>query len=433
MLIFVNVRLPPVLDVYDSGVTRLTTEQAARRLGIKPATLYAYVSRGIVQSAPSKDGRKRTFSARDIEKLAKRGRPRQASRSHALDFAIDTSVTSITQHKLMYRGRDAVELATSATFEQVAGLLMEGTLRQHSEWPAREIEVPKFLGVFDHVAMVAILAGSSDPLRNDLSPGSVAQVARSLISAVVGSLPTLGDGRTPRLTVGDDTYRSTIAGRLWPRLSARRPSPKMVEVLNAALVLLADHELAVSTVAARVTASTRADPYAVIGAAVAAMSGPLHGGVVRPATRMLEQALASTERGEGRVGTERSASEALETFGSYPGFGHLVYKSGDPRAEALLGLLRRVAGGSKEMSVVDGLISSVALRRDVLPNIDFALAAFGLVAGFPEHAGQVIFSLARIAGWAAHAIEEYGELPLRYRARAVYAGDISVAGFPTTD
>ncbi len=403
-------------------MTRLTTEQAARRLGIKPATLYAYVSRGVVQSTPSRDGRQRTFSAADIEDLAKRGRPRQASRSHALDFTIDTAVTSITQHRLSYRGLDAIELAASATYEQVAGLLMEGAISSHREWPALEVSVPDDLGVFERVAFVAIVAGSRDPLRIDLSAGSVAETARALLCSVVGSMPALGDGRTPRLTIDGHAYRSTIAGRLWARLSARRPTPGMVEILNAALVLLADHELAVSTVAARVAASTRADPYAVVSAAVAAMSGPLHGGAVRPASRMLHEALGRAERGEGRLGAERAASEALETFGAYPGFGHLVYKSGDPRAEAMLMMLRRVAGGSKEMNVVDGVVAAIHRRRELRPNIDLALAAFSLVAGLPEQSGQVIFSLARIAGWTAHAIEEYGEAPLRYRARAVYVG-----------
>ncbi len=403
-------------------MTRLTTEQAARRLGIKPATLYAYVSRGIVQSSPSKDGRQRTFSSGDIEALAKRGRPRQASRSHALDFTIDTAVTSITQNQLAYRGHDAVDLAMSATFEQVAGLLMEGTISAHREWPAREIAVADDLGVFDRVAFVTIMAGARDPLRNDLSLGSVAQTARALICSVVGSMPALGDGRTPRLTVGGQTYRSTIAGRLWSRLSPRRPMPGMVEIVNAALVLLADHELAVSTVAARVAASTRADPYAVISAAVAAMSGPLHGGASRPASRMLDDALVRVERGEGRLSAERAASGALETFGSYPGFGHMVYKSGDPRADALLDMLRRVAGGSKEMGVVDGVVAAINRRREIRPNVDLALAALSLVAGLPQDSGQVVFSLARIAGWTAHAIEEYGEAPLRYRARAVYVG-----------
>ncbi len=403
-------------------MARLTTNEAAKRLGVKPASIYAYVSRGHLASSPSPDGRHSTFSASDIEALARRGRPRQASRSHALDFTIDTAITAITQRTLSYRGRDATSLATIATFEQVADLLTKGSLTEHELWPVRKVEVPTVSSVFDHVALITTLVGAADPLRNDLSCGSVAHIVRTLIASVVDSWPVPGDGRVPRLSVGGVVHRSTIAGRLWTRLSPRRPPAGYVEILNAALVLLADHELAVSTVAARVTASTRADPYAVTSAGVAAVSGSLHGGASRPARRMLDQALRHFRTDNARISSERAASEALAVNGVYPGFGHKVYKHGDPRAEALLRMLREVSGGSREMSVVDALLSSIRTRRDVLPNVDFALAAFGLVAGLFEDSGQAIFSVARIAGWSAHAIEEYGEAPLRFRARAVYIG-----------
>lgn len=406
-------------------MARLNTVQAARRLGVKPSTIYAYVSRGVLTSTPSKDGRQSTFSSAEVEMLARRGRPRLASRSRALDFTIDTAITSITQHQLSYRGHDVTSLSRSATFEQVAGLLLTGSLAEHRSWPVREIEgvIPADLDVFDHIGLVTILAAASDALRNDLSPGSVTQIASALISSVVESWPTRAERGTPRLTIDDATYRSTIAARLWTRMSDRRPRRGMVELLNAALVLLADHELAVSTVAARVTASTRSDPYAVISAGVAAIQGPLHGGVSRPARRMLEQALLRQSAPDSlRVGAERAAGEALQLHGMYPGFGHKVYKFGDPRAEALLAMLRTFSAGSREMETVDALIAAIHKRSDVRPNIDLALAAFGMVAGLPEDSGQMIFSLARIAGWSAHAIEEYAESPLRFRARAVYIG-----------
>jgi citrate synthase len=422
-LIFVN--------MYTSGMTRLSTAQAAKRLGVKASTIYAYVSRGILNSEPSSDGRSSTFSASEIEAIALRGKPRQASRSHALDFTIDTSITSITQTHLRYRGFDAVELATSRTFEQVADLLLTGVLPEHQPWPIRAVEVTPGLSVFDHFSLATILTASSDPIRHDLGRLSVSNIARALISSIVGSWPSLGDGRTPRLRVEDGFHRSTIAGQLWTRLSSKRPAAGMVEILNASLVLLADHELAVSTVAARVTASTRADPYAVISAAIAAISGPLHGGASRPARRMLDQAIvhsriqtgvrssgSSTQR--TTLGAERAAGEALSQHGMYPGFGHKVYKEGDPRADALLRLLREVAGGSEAMNAVDGVIAAVARRRDLRPNIDLALAAFGMIGRFPESSAEQIFTLARIAGWSAHANEEYAEAPLRFRARAIY-------------
>ncbi len=399
-------------------MTSLTTTQAAHRLGVKPATIYAYVSRGMLVTQPSADGRHSLFSASQVELLAHRGRPRQASRANSLDFTIETAITSISQQHLKYRGHDAIDLSRMATFEQVANLLLMGSLDDHVPWPVRSLTVPTASSVFDHVSLTSIVAGAADPFRNDLSPNSVAHITRTLISAVVDS-PAV-NGRIPRLQLNDATYRSTIAGRLWARLSERRPLPGLVAALNAALVLMADHELAVSTVAARVTASTRADPYAVIGAGVAAVSGPLHGGASRAARRMLEAAMLQSEH--GTQGVERAAGEALKLHAMYPGFGHKVYKNGDPRADELLSLLRLTAGGSKEMSVVDGIIAAVRKRRDIRPNIDMALAAFGLVAGFPEDSGESIFAVARIAGWSAHAIEEFAEEPLRFRARAVFVG-----------
>jgi citrate synthase len=395
---------------------RLTTAQAAKRLGVKPTTIYAYVSRGVLASLPAVVGTGSTFAANDIELLAQRGRPRQASRSQALDFTIDTAITSITQHNLSYRGLDAVALSTKVAFEQVTDLLLTGSLPTHTPWPVRALTIPSTESLFDHVALTAVLASAIDPFRSDLDPRSVAQTARTLIASVVDSLPALGDERIPRLRLGDESLSNTIAGRLWTRLSPRRPSSGMIELLNAALVLMADHELAVSAVAARVAASSRADPYAVVLAGIAAMSGPLHGGASRPARRMLDQAMV--------MPVSVAVSEALRINGLYPGFGHKVYKHGDPRAAALFAMMRSLKKDHPVLAAVDASVEAIWRRREVRPNIDLALAAFGVFAGFNEDSAETIFSIARIAGWIAHALEEYTEAPLRFRARAVYTGEL---------
>ncbi len=395
---------------------RLTTAQAAKRLGVKPATIYAYVSRGILTSVPAVDGAGSTFAAHDIESLARRGRPRQASRSQALDFTIDTSITAITQHNLSYRGLDAVALSTRVTFEQVTDLLLTGSLPNYEAWPVSALTVPPTESVFQHVVLTAVLASGADPLRTDLAPRSVCHIARTLITSVVDSLPVLSDERVPRLRLGNETLSNTIAGRLWVRLSPRRPAPGLIELLNAALILLADHELAVSAVAARVAASSRADPYAVVLAGIAAMSGPLHGGASRPARRMLDRAMV--------MPVSAAVSEALRLNGMYPGFGHKVYKHGDPRATALLSMMRTMAKDHPVLAAVDASGAAIWRRREVRPNVDLALAALGVFAGLGEESAEAIFAIARIAGWIAHALEEYTEAPLRFRARAVYTGEL---------
>jgi citrate synthase len=396
-------------------VARLTTTQAAKILGVKPGTIYSYVSRGFLTSEVSKDGKTSTFSVTEVDRLVRRGRPRQASRSHSLDFAIDTSITQIEQNRLLFRGHNAETLALTVTFEQVADLLFSNELRVHTLWPIRLVETPVASSIFDHVGLTTILARATDPLKDDLSTTSVAHTAKSLIAAVVDSLPSRFHGPVPTLTVNGRSHRNSIAGRLWNKLSDRRATPELLVILNAALVLMADHELAVSAVAARVAASARADPYAAVGAGIAAMSGPLHGGASRSARVMLNDAMLG-----GLLAVERAAATALRTHNMYPGFGHTVYKRGDPRAELLLNLLRRNAPKSLAMKTVDELLRLIRNKRDIHANVDIALAAFGLVAELPVDSGEVIFSVARIAGWCAHAMEEYGEAPLRFRARAVH-------------
>jgi citrate synthase len=229
---------------------------------------------------------------------------------------------------------------------------------------------------------------------------------------MVGGIPLAGDDRAPRLDLGGTTpLRATVAGRLWPRLTRARPRRALLRALNGALVLLADHELAASTFAARVAASTRADPYAVVLAGLGALAGPLHGRAGRHSRRLLEAAAAE--------GPAAALADALATYGLYPGFGHPLYPHGDPRAVGLLDLVRS-AVGPDAMAAADDLAMTVRRRAGVEPNIDFALAVLTAAADMRADAAEVVFTVARTAGWLAHAMEEYTAPPLRFRARAVY-------------
>jgi citrate synthase len=193
-------------------------------------------------------------------------------------------------------------------------------------------------------------------------------------------------------------------------------------VLDAALVLVADHELAASTVAARVAASVRADPYAVAAAGLATVSGSLHGG----ASLAVEALLAEIERPglaprQAKLQAGRVLGERLRRGERLRGLGHPLYPDGDPRAAYLLARLRRAAGGSPRMAVVDALLAATRRRGLPPPNVDLALAALGHVTGMTRGAGEAIFAVARVAGWIAHALEEY-ERATPIRLRAVYTG-----------
>ena len=403
-------------------MTALTTHEAAQRLGVKVETLYAYVSRGLIERHRSVDGRS-VFDPRAIETLARRGRPRQSSRSTSLNMLIETRITSLSPQGVRYRGELSSELALTSRFEDVADLLWLGELAagNSSSWQGSVLPTDPDADLIGAVRVIVAEASTRPPAATGLDAASVAITGRHLIATVVDSLPPAGPTRIPQLVLprraGDAPRASipaTIAGRLWTRLSPRRPQPGMLAVLNAALVLLADHELAASTMAVRVAASTHANPIAVVSTGLGALSGPLHGGASIDVRLMLERA--------AEIGATRAVAEIIDARRRVPGFGHRVYVDADPRAVVLLRLLRDVVGRSRTLNLVDDVHEAVGRRIERHANIDFALGAMGMVGGMPIDGGEVVMSIARMAGWLAHAIEEYQEAPLRFRPRASYIG-----------
>jgi citrate synthase len=282
-------------------------------------------------------------------------------------------------------------------------------------WEGPTVDVPRTAGPLTSMQIAVATMGASDPGPHPTDAVSVAGVGQRLVAGLVDSLPVAGDGRCPRLTLpGCAPRRSTIAGRLWTRLSPRRPPPGMLVVVNAALVLLADHDLAASTFAVRVAASTRADPYAVVSAGLGALRGPLHGGASVLARALLDDA--------AEVGAARAVGAILRDGRRVPGFGHKVYTGADPRATVLLELLAEVPGARRAVQLADDVCRETAHHTGKAPNVDLALAALGAANGMAADAGEALMAVARVAGWLAHAAEEYQEAPLRFRPRARYLG-----------
>jgi citrate synthase len=393
-------------------VDLLTTAEAARRLGVKPETLYAYVSRGVLCRHPSGDRRTSRFDAAEIEQLARRGRPRRSSRRAALDLVIATSITSIERGRLAYRGHDVLGLAGTLPFESVAELIWTGTLAPTvHEWPTIEPARPTRPGRSAIATFTEVLA-ALEPVPRPATPDELATVGRQVIGRLLGSLPVLGDGRAPRLHLADGAaIRGSVAGRLWPRLTTARPPAGAAGVLDATLTLLADHELAASALAVRVAASTRADPAAAIVAGLATLGGPLHGRAGRWCGRLLDHAAATS--------SVQALDDAARRWEVVPGFGHPLYPDGDPRARRLLELVDAVWHGSRRLDAVHAVVST-ARRRGLEPNVDLALAAFARCARIADDALEAVFALPRTAGWLAQVMEEYGEPPLRFRPRAEF-------------
>jgi citrate synthase len=421
----------------------LTAAEAARRLGVKPATLYAYVSRGVLSRVRAPDGRASLFGAEEVERLARRGRPRRPA--GVADITVESAITEITGDSLRFRGLDVTRLAVSRTFEEVAELLWTGEFRSAREpWRARpaalaagrgaQAALPAGILPLERLQVIVPAMAATDPLRLQLDRSAVIAAGRNIIAGMVDCLPgdallTSSPGGpippdpprgepTPPSPPGASAAAEPVAGRLWSRLCAGngpgRPVPGLMRALSAALVLLADHELAASTLAARAAASVRADPYAVVGTGLGAMSGALHGGASLGAETLMAAA-------SGPDDVPRVVAELLRRGEKVPGFGHFVYRGGDPRAILLLDLVRRAAPKSGQLAVADAVFAEVRQKSLPEPNIDFAIATLVRVAGMVRGAGEAIFAVARTAGWIAHALEAYsGPGPLR--PRAVYTG-----------
>ncbi len=406
---------------------RLTAREAAIRLGVKVETIYAYVSRGLLDRVPSEDGRTSLFDARSVERLA--GKRRGGVRVGGLAVVLGTGLTLIEPERVSYRGLDAGELAGRAPFERVARWLWLGeeppeqpAAAGDAPWHATEEalavardtqrSLPPGTSTADRVRAIASAVGPTDPLRFDLSPRAVAGTVSRLIAVMVEGLPVIQQEAS-----GDahEVDEHTIASRLWARLTANLPDPEDLHALNAALVLTADHGLAASTLAARVAASVRADPVSVVASGLGTLAGPLHGAASAPVHRLFEE-VDHPDRATAVLG------DFMRRENRIPGFGHLIYKDWDPRARVLLEQLRACGRDAQRLDVVECMLELLLDRIDVRPNIDFTLGALSYVSGMNERAGETLFAVARSAGWTAHALEEYREPALRFRPRAHYTG-----------
>jgi len=397
--------------------------EASRRLGIKQASLYSYVSRGVLTRHRREPGRASLFDASEVAGLARRGRPRRAP--GAAELIIFTELTEIAGDRLRYRGHDAISLATASSFEDVAGLLWTGVLgggppvarwRATSEaiaaGRAAQAALPDGTLPLERLQVIVPALAATDHLRLHLDPPAVITAACGLISGMVDCLPA--PGPPPGTDFPPTADGSSMAARLLPKLCPGQPLPGLARVLSAALVLLADHELAASTLAVRVAASVRADPYAVVATGLGALGGALHGGAALAAETMLSSA-------SGPADAPRVVGDLLRRGERIPGFGHFIYQAGDPRAVALLGLTREAAPACDHLAVADAVLAEARRRALPEPNIDFALAVLTGAAGMIPGAGEAIFAVARTAGWLAHALEEYArDSPIR--PRGIYTG-----------
>ncbi|MER5673397.1 citrate synthase [Pseudonocardia alni] len=396
----------------------LTVAETAERLGVKRETVYAYASRGLLTSVRGAQRRGSRFAQDEVEALAARGR--ESGEPSGTVERIRTRITLVADDGPWFRGVAVPALAASSDLEHVAALLWEVPGRVPFDAdpdllaPARAVlaAAPAGARATDRFRLAVAAVAAADPLRADARPGAVVATASSLLGTVVTALA--GD---PGAAGGPGAAGPDLAERLLPALVRdpdRAPAPATAGHVRAALVLLADHGLASSTVAARVAASTLADVHAVVSAGLGALDGPRHGLVSGLAHRFLTDAL---EDPPGALAQRLRAGERV------PGFGHSVYRGTDPRATVLLDRLRADPAADDVVACVDAVVAGMDRGGDgPAANVDLALAALMHAHDLRPDAGELLFACARTVGWVAHALEEYAEPGLRFRPTGVYTG-----------
>jgi len=382
--------------------TWITTTEAAQRLGVKRATLYAYVSRGLLRSERRPGQQESLFDRTQIDAMASATRP-PGSPQPVLRFrSIATSVSSQVDGDLLYRGRPLQDVVALGSLDDAAAIVLGSSVPQQVPRLSQVAGVDLSALPLERRMPVAIqLVAAADPFASDTDPEQV----RTAAMPTLGAALTLVSGAAAPDPVTTDLTALTLAA-----LGGSPDARDDVELLRVLLVALLDHGLTASTVAARVAASTRAGLHDCLSAAYAAMAGPLHGAAPVAAHALLVDGVDPT------VLVGRSLRERGER-GGIAGFGHFLYPDGDPRADVVLEALWRRRGTEPLRRRVGALTALVAERTGGLPNIDLASAAVLHALGLPAESGEVVFQVARSVGVAAHVVEEYAEEPLRWRGR----------------
>jgi citrate synthase len=346
-----------------------------------------------------------------------------------------------SQGKLTYRGIDIHDLARNSSFEETTYLLWFGSLptrdalhqfsaelASHRALPTQVLtlmkDFPRTATPMDALRTTLSALAFYDLQAHDSShEANVAKAMRvtAQTATIVAAYEQIRRGRRPIEPDSDGSHAENFLRMLF----GAEPDPLFVRAMDLALILHADHELNASTFAARVTAATLADMYSAIVSAIGALAGPLHGGANEQVMKMLQK-IGEPSRVEAYV-TERLAAHQ-----KISGFGHRVYRTEDPRATHLREMSRELGehiGNLRWYEISRKLEEVVMQQKHLYANVDFYSASCYFTMGIPIDMFTPVFAVSRVAGWAAHVLEQYADNRL-IRPRAEYVGETDVAYVP---
>lgn len=406
----------------------LTLDEALARLKVKPGTIYSYVSRGLVRRLPQSDPRKSHYAREDVDRLASRKRGRVGGAAAAESSmrwgepVIQSGITYISLSGPIYRNRSAIDLANSGTsFESVAMLLYTGLWQDDAiAWPM--VPTPRDLApllasrngpvgpedIGNLLAMATLALGMKGRGAVEMNEGNSIAAARMIVQTMVGCIGLLMPSRVFVERKAGETLAAYVL-----RAASVKDTPNARRAINAALIVLADHELAAATFTARVAASTNATLFNCVAAAISSHVGF----TVGTATNSIETQLLGDLKSKKLV-------EALDLIRDYGanrfGFNHPLYAEGDPRAELILETAKKLVSPRSSLANIFPFLDTVR-KSGSKPGVALALAVLTKALGMPPGSATVLWIVARSIGWVAHALEQRSQA-FMMRPRARYGG-----------